>query len=65
MRTDETSHLLSPRDVARELNVSMSTVRRLVADGRLPAYRVGHQVRFDPGEMRDSLRPVAIGKGDH
>ena len=40
--TDET---LTPRQVSEELGVTVRTVQRWVADGRLPATRVGGRVR--------------------
>jgi excisionase family DNA binding protein len=49
---DET---LTPRQVAEELGVTVRTVQRWVADGRLPAKRVGGRVRVS----RSSLGSVA------
>jgi len=50
--TDET---LTPRQVAEELGVTVRTVQRWVADGRLSATRVGGRVRLS----RSSLGSVA------
>jgi 3-methylcrotonyl-CoA carboxylase alpha subunit len=50
--TDET---LTPRQVAEELGVTVRTVQRWVADGRLPATRVGGRVRVS----RSSLGSIA------
>jgi 3-methylcrotonyl-CoA carboxylase alpha subunit len=52
--TDET---LTPRQVAEELGVTVRTVQRWVADGRLPATRIGGRVRLS----RSSLGSVAAG----
>ena len=52
--TDET---LTPRQVAEELDVTVRTVQRWVADGRLPAIRVGGRMRVS----RSSLGSVAAG----
>jgi excisionase family DNA binding protein len=52
--TDET---LTPRQVAEELGVTVRTVQRWVADGRLAATRVGGRVRLS----RSSLASVATG----
>src|SRR6188768_1881897 len=49
--TDE----LTPREVARELGVTVRTVQRWIAAGRLPATRVGSRVRVS----RSSLASVA------
>jgi excisionase family DNA binding protein len=43
-------------EVALELGVSLRTVRRWVADGRLPAARVGRSVRIPVAAYRDTLR---------
>jgi acetyl-CoA/propionyl-CoA carboxylase biotin carboxyl carrier protein len=53
--SDET---LTPRQVAEELGVTVRTVQRWVADGRLPATRVGGRVRLS----RSSLGSVAPGR---
>jgi acetyl-CoA/propionyl-CoA carboxylase biotin carboxyl carrier protein len=53
--SDET---LTPRQVAEELGVTVRTVQRWVADGRLPAMRVGGRVRLS----RSSLTSVAPGR---
>jgi excisionase family DNA binding protein len=53
--TDET---LTPREVAEELGVTVRTVQRWVADGRLPATRVGGRVRVS----RSSLSSVMAGQ---
>ena len=50
--TDET---LTPRQVAEELGVTVRTVQRWVADGRLAANRVGGRVRLS----RSSLAAIA------
>ena len=43
--------LLTLRDVARYLQVSEKTVRRWVAQGRLPCLRLGRALRFEPGDV--------------
>ena len=53
---------LTPRQVADELGVTVRTVQRWVADGRLPAVRVGGRVRVS----RSSLGAVAgASSGPH
>ncbi len=50
---------ISIADAAVRLGVSPKTVRRRIADGSLPAYRVGpHLVRLDPAEVDALLRPI-------
>src|SRR3990170_3020623 len=46
---------LTPREVAEELGVTVRTVQRWIADGRLAATRVGSRVRVS----RSSLSAVA------
>src|SRR5687768_2956579 len=48
---------LTPRQVADELGVTVRTVQRWIANGRLPATRVGSRVRVS----RSSLSAVAGG----
>ena len=43
--------LLDIEAAASCLGVSVSTVRRLVRTGALPAFRVGRQLRFRPEEI--------------
>jgi excisionase family DNA binding protein len=51
---------LTPRDVAAELGVTVRTVQRWIADGRLEGRRVGSRVRVS----RSSLRSVADSASD-
>lgn len=43
------------KDVAELLNVSESTVRRWLADGKIPAYRINQQYRFNRDEVENWL----------
>jgi len=43
--------LLDIPGVARYIASSVRHVRRLVAERRIPHYKVGHFVRFDPDEI--------------
>jgi len=43
--------LMTVGEVASYLSCSISTVRRLVARGRIPHYRLGRMVRFRRGEL--------------
>jgi excisionase family DNA binding protein len=47
--------LLTPVDVARLANVSLSTVRREIERGELRARHVGRQLRISPDDFRDYL----------
>jgi excisionase family DNA binding protein len=49
--SDRASQLLSPADVAAKLNVSIKTVRRLIAANHLAAHRIGGQLRITPDDL--------------
>lgn len=44
---------LKIKDVAELLNVSETTIRRWLAEGKIPAYRLNHQYRFSKIEIED------------
>jgi nitrogen PTS system EIIA component len=46
---------LKIRDVAELLNISETTVRRWLADGKIPSYRINRQYRFSRSEIEDWL----------
>lgn len=46
---------LKIRDVAELLNISETTVRRWLAEGKIPAYRINRQYRFSRSEIEDWL----------
>lgn len=57
---------LKIKDVAELLNVSETTIRRWLVDGKIPAYRLNHQYRFSRIEienwmMRCKLKPSEEG----
>jgi excisionase family DNA binding protein len=61
--TDTIPHLLTIDQLAQRLGITVRHVRRLVAERRVPYYKVGRLVRFDRNEidewLRDRRRPVA------
>jgi nitrogen PTS system EIIA component len=46
---------LKIKDVAELLNISETTVRRWLSDGKIPAYRLNRQYRFSRSEIEDWL----------
>ena len=50
--------LLRLQQSAARLNVSVWTVRRRIADGSLPAVRVGTQIRIRESDIDRLLRPI-------
>lgn len=50
--------LLTVQETAALLKVAPITVRRFIADGRLPAVRVGRSVRIDMADVQQLGRPA-------
>lgn len=50
--------LLRVHEAAEQLNCSVSTIRRLIAEKKLPAYRLGHGIRIAEADLERVLRPV-------
>src|SRR5690349_8099311 len=57
--------VLKIKDVADLLNLSETTIRRWLADGKIPAYRIHHQYRFNRQEIEDWVMCQKIGKFSH
>lgn len=55
---------LKIKDVAELLNVSESTIRRWLVDGKIPAYRLGQQYRFSRTEIEDWVIQHKQGKAE-
>ena len=56
----QTKELISLAQCAKALGVSERTVRRLIAQRHLPAYKVGGQWRVDLEEVKACLRSAVI-----
>lgn len=56
---------LKIRDVADLLNVSETTIRRWLVDGKIPAYRINHQYRFNRLEIENWVMSQKVCKGSH
>lgn len=59
--------MLTLRDVAEALSLSTTTVRRLVSDGSLAAYKVGKrgQLRVRQEDLESFLETQRIGVATH
>jgi len=57
-------HLMTMGEVAEYLQCSVSTVRRWVARGRVPHYRMGRMIRFRRGEVDAWLAAFREGPAD-
>lgn len=53
--------LVSASELARELGVPESQIRKLARENRVPHYRVGKYVRFDRREAREFMRRETTG----
>lgn len=57
---------LKIRDVAELLNVSETTIRRWLTEGKIPAYRLHHQYRFSREEIENWMMSCQLKRGkDH
>lgn len=54
---------LKIKDVAQLLSVSETTIRRWLAEGKIPAYRLHRQYRFSRIEIEDWVMQQRLGKG--
>ena len=53
---------LKIKDVAKLLSVSETTIRRWLAEGKIPAYRLHRQYRFSRMEIEDWVMHQKLGK---
>jgi excisionase family DNA binding protein len=57
--TSYTDHLISIGQAAAYAGVSTKTLRRRIADGTIPAVRLGPRaIRVRPGDIEAALRPI-------
>ncbi len=56
---------LKIRDVAELLSVSETTIRRWLEDGKIPAYRLHHQIRFSCTEVQEWVMRNRLGDIAH
>lgn len=57
--------LLTLEDASARVHVSVKTLRRYIASGRLTGYRVGPSlIRLDPLEVDKLLRPISIRRDE-
>ena len=53
-------HLIDVATLAEHLGLTERTIRRKVAQGELPYYRLGNSIRFDPVEIGAGLEASRI-----
>lgn len=55
---------LTQDEAAEHLNVTTRTIRRMIAAGDLPAYRLGQRMlRIDATDVDNLLRPIPTTRG--
>lgn len=60
--TPETNELISRKQAAKLLGISLPTLHEYTKRGLIPAYRIGSQIRFKKGEVLECLRKVQTKK---
>ena len=55
---EKTGHALAAEDLAELLSMSKVTIFKQAAAGRIPSFRVGTCVRFDPRAVANWLRKM-------
>jgi excisionase family DNA binding protein len=55
---EKTGHALTAEDLAELLSVSKVTIFKQAAAGRIPSFRIGTCVRFDPRAVATWLRKM-------
>lgn len=53
---------LTIKDVSKLLNVSETTIRRWLQEGKIPGYKLGHQIRFSRSEIENWVLESKIQK---
>jgi excisionase family DNA binding protein len=56
----KTDHFYTVRILAEKLSVKPLTIYRLIANGKLPALKIGRSIRFDPADIDAYLKTVRI-----
>lgn len=56
--SNTTEQLLSLKEAADRVGVSVKTIRRRIADGQLPAYRTGRILRIKRADLEALMQPV-------
>jgi len=57
---DGLAHLIDVATLAEHLGLTERTIRRKVAQGEIPHYKLGHAIRFDPAEVQAWLETSRV-----
>lgn len=59
MTRNDVQHYLSPAEVAEAHGISERTIRRWIAEGRVPAYRIGkRRIGIKPEDSNALAEPI-------
>lgn len=53
---DSVDHAMTADELGRLLSISRATIFRMAKAGRIPSFRIGTCVRFDPKSVAEWLR---------
>lgn len=56
----DNQELLSVEQISYSLNVSQKTVRHWIYKGKIPFYKIGRHIRFNPQEINDWIQERRI-----
>ncbi|MCA9130377.1 MAG: helix-turn-helix domain-containing protein [Bdellovibrionales bacterium] len=60
LRAEGTPLLVDSVELAKRLSVSVSTIDRWTASGRIPRVRVGSVRRYDPADVLAAMKAEAV-----
>ncbi len=60
MMVEERVIMLDIEDVIKQLQLSDATIRRLVREGKLRAYRIGKRLKFKPDDLDTYIEQQVI-----
>ena len=55
---DDEEEIMTRRQAAAYLGVSLTTINGWVKNGKLPGYRIGCNIRFKKSEVENSLKKI-------
>lgn len=56
--------MIDVTEAAKRLGLSVSTIRRMVREGHLPAYKLGKQLRFKTEDLTDYVEANRVKPED-
>jgi excisionase family DNA binding protein len=56
----KTNQFYTVKTLAEKLAIKPLTIYRMIADGKLPAMKIGRSIRFDPADIDAFLQTIRI-----